>query len=59
MTIDDILDTPFLLIGTVDEMADQLIRDRDRYGFTYFTVHEPYLEALAPVIAQLRAKSAM
>jgi probable F420-dependent oxidoreductase len=54
MTIDEALKTPFLLIGTVDEMADQLIRARDRYHFTYFTVHEPYLEALAPVIAHLR-----
>jgi hypothetical protein len=45
-----------LLMGTVDEMADQLIRARDCYGFTYLTVHEPYLEALAPVIAHLRTQ---
>ncbi len=56
MTIDEALETPFLLMGTVDEMADQLIRARDRYGFTYLTVHEPYLEALAPVIAHLRTQ---
>lgn len=51
ITIGDVLERPFLLIGTVDEMADQLLRARDRYGFTYLTVHEFYLEALAPVIA--------
>ena len=54
MTVDEMLETPFLLIGTVEEMAAQLVRVRERYGFTYFTVHEPYLEAFAPVIERLR-----
>lgn len=54
MTIDQILETPFLLIGTSEEMADQLRRNRDRFGFTYYTVHGPYLDAFAPVIPHLR-----
>jgi hypothetical protein len=32
LTADELLDTPFPLIGTVGEMADQLVRHRDRYG---------------------------
>lgn len=56
MTVDDALETPFLLFGTVDEMAEQVIRTRERYGFSYLTVHEPYLESFAPVIARLRAR---
>jgi hypothetical protein len=36
-------------------MAGQLVRNRDRYGFSYITVHEPYLEAFAPVIEHLRS----
>jgi alkanesulfonate monooxygenase SsuD/methylene tetrahydromethanopterin reductase-like flavin-dependent oxidoreductase (luciferase family) len=28
----EILATPFLLIGTVDEIAAQILRNRDRYG---------------------------
>ncbi len=47
---DVILETPFLLIGTVEEMADQLRRNRDRYGFTYYTVHGPFMETFAPVV---------
>jgi alkanesulfonate monooxygenase SsuD/methylene tetrahydromethanopterin reductase-like flavin-dependent oxidoreductase (luciferase family) len=50
MTVDDAVRTPFLLIGTVEEMAEQLRRTRQRYGFSYVTVHEPYMEAFAPVI---------
>jgi probable F420-dependent oxidoreductase len=55
LTVDELLETPFLLIGTVAEMADQLLRHRDRYGFSYITVHEPYLETFAPVIERLRS----
>jgi hypothetical protein len=39
-------------------MAEQLVRNRDRYGFTYLTVHDPYLEAFAPVIARLKPHAA-
>jgi len=56
-TADDVLETPFLLIGTIDQMAGQLIRNRERYGFSYITVHEPYLEAFAPVIERVRSMS--
>jgi hypothetical protein len=55
MTVDEVLETPFLLIGTIDEMAEQVIRNRERYGFTYLTVHDPYMEAFAPVIERLRS----
>ena len=48
------LDTPFLLIGTVRGIAAQLRERRDRFGFSYITVHEPSMATLAPVIEQLR-----
>lgn len=51
------LETPFMLIGTVDEMARQILRNRERYGFTYYTVHQPNLEAFAPVIERVRTLS--
>ncbi len=54
MTVDEVLETPFLLIGTVKEMAEQLIEHRERYGFTYLTVHEPFMASFAPVIEVLR-----
>ena len=48
------LDTPFLLIGTVGEIAAQLRERRDRSGFSYITVRGPGMVTLAPVIEQLR-----
>ncbi|MEU3353920.1 LLM class F420-dependent oxidoreductase [Streptomyces sp. NPDC037389] len=54
LTEDDLLAHPALLTGTVKDMAEQLRGHRERYGFTYFTVLEPALEAFAPVIEELR-----
>jgi probable F420-dependent oxidoreductase len=56
MTAEEIGENPFLFVGTVEEMAEQVVRNRARYGFTYYTVHEPYLDAFAPVISQVRAQ---
>ena len=55
VTADEILLNPFLFVGTIEDMAEQVIRNRDRYGFSYYTVHEPYLDAFAPVIERVRA----
>lgn len=51
---EELLDLPTLLVGTVTEIAEQLRRGRERFGFGYVTVLEPAMEALAPVIAELR-----
>jgi hypothetical protein len=54
LTADAALETPFLLIGTADEMAAQLRQGRERWGYSYITVHEPYLQTFAPVIERLK-----
>ncbi len=55
LTVEDALESPFLLIGTLDEIADQLRRSRERWGYSYITVHQPYMRAFGPVISRLRA----
>jgi probable F420-dependent oxidoreductase len=55
MSTDELLETPFVLIGTVEQMAEQILRNRDRFGFTYYTVHGPFMDTLAPVIERVRA----
>jgi probable F420-dependent oxidoreductase len=52
-TADELLDSPYMLIGTPDEIAAQLRRSRERWGFSYVTVHEPYMRDLVPVIERL------
>jgi hypothetical protein len=36
-------------------MADQLLASRERYGFSYVTVYEPFREAFEPVVERLRS----
>jgi probable F420-dependent oxidoreductase len=48
----DALSTPFLAIGTHDEIAGHLEACRDRWGISYFSVRD--IAALAPVIQRLR-----
>jgi hypothetical protein len=48
------LETPFALIGTVDEIAGQLRQRREELGFSFITVHEPYMTTFGPVIERLR-----
>jgi probable F420-dependent oxidoreductase len=56
LTLEQALETPYLLFGTVDEIAGQLRRSRERWGFSFITVHEPYMPAFAPVIERLRGE---
>jgi probable F420-dependent oxidoreductase len=53
LTVDEILEAPFVLIGTVDEMVEALRVRRARWGISYFVTFEQYLETLAPVVARL------
>ena len=50
----ELLETPFALIGTVDEIAGQLRQRREELGFSFITVHEPYMTTFGPVIERLR-----
>ncbi|MET8472904.1 LLM class F420-dependent oxidoreductase [Streptomyces sp. NPDC006422] len=54
MTEQQVLDSPLLLVGTVDEITEQLLERRERFGFSYITVLEPSMEAFGEVIAGLR-----
>ncbi len=44
---------PAVLIGSPEQIAEQLITRRERFGFDYVTVQEPALDAFAKVIALL------
>jgi probable F420-dependent oxidoreductase len=54
LTVEEALETPFLLIGTEAQIAEQIRANKERYGFSYITVHGPYMEALGPIIERLR-----
>ena len=52
LTMDDAASTPYLLIGTVDEIVLHMDTCNERWGINYFAVRE--LDAVADVIRALR-----
>jgi probable F420-dependent oxidoreductase len=55
LRVDDILSSPYSLIGTVEEIAAQLRDRRDRLGISYITVFEKDLDAMTEIIQELRS----
>ena len=52
LSVHDALSTPFLAIGTHDEIADHLVACRNRWGISYFSVRD--IDGFAPVIQRLQ-----
>lgn len=50
---DLILNIPYLLIGSVEEIVAQIENYRELYGISYYSVFERHLNEFAPVVAQL------
>ncbi|KND36275.1 LLM class F420-dependent oxidoreductase [Streptomyces acidiscabies] len=56
LTAEQALALPILLIGSREEIAAKVRALRERYGFTYFTVLEAFMEAFGPVLADLQGR---
>ena len=53
LTPDDVLASPFVLVGSVAEIVERLQERRERWGYTYYTVQQPSAHEFAPVIQAL------
>jgi probable F420-dependent oxidoreductase len=53
LTGDEVLASPHILVGSIDQIVDDLRCRRDAFGISYITVPEYFLEVLAPVVEQL------
>jgi probable F420-dependent oxidoreductase len=53
VSTDVILQAPYLLLGTVDQICEDLLARRERYGISYISVFEQSMETLAPVVVRL------
>jgi SAM-dependent methyltransferase len=50
---EQVLGSPHVLIGMVEQMAEDLRERRERHGISYAVVYEPVMDAFAPVVARL------
>jgi probable F420-dependent oxidoreductase len=53
LTPDEALDVPFALVGTVDEICEQLEARRERWKTSYIVVQGGAMDDLAPVVERL------
>jgi probable F420-dependent oxidoreductase len=53
---DEFATHPHAFFGSVDQVCETLVERRERYGFSYVTVAQRYLEEFAPVVAALTGR---
>ncbi len=53
---EQIMATPFLLVGSAEQISEDLWAARERYGISYIVIWEDYMERFAPIVAQLTGR---
>lgn len=53
LTPEEALDVPLALVGTEEQIAEDLQRRRESYAVSYIVVNEASMDALAPIVATL------
>jgi probable F420-dependent oxidoreductase len=53
LAVQDILDSPFALLGSIDEIVAQLVARRARWGLSYYVVFDDVVDVFAPVVERL------
>lgn len=56
-TAEQILANPYLLIGSVEQIAERIYRLREQFSISYFVVDSESMEAFASVVARLSEAS--
>ena len=56
LTPDEILQSPYVLVGTIDQIVEDLQARRERWGISYYVIFEPYLDVFTPVVARLAGR---
>jgi probable F420-dependent oxidoreductase len=56
LSADEVLNAPYALIGTAEQIVADLNAHRERWGISSYNVQEAYVEAFAPIVARLAGK---
>ena len=56
MTGEQVLGLTHCLLGTVDQISEDLLHRREQYGISYIVILDKDMEAFAPVVARLAGK---
>jgi probable F420-dependent oxidoreductase len=53
LTTQHVLDMPYILIGTTEQIVEELLMRREQYHLSYFTVFDEHYETFAPIVERL------
>jgi probable F420-dependent oxidoreductase len=56
LTVEQVLASPDYLLGTVEQICEQLVAQRARHGISRVTVYQRDLETFAPIVARLAGR---
>lgn len=56
LELEVVLNSPYMLIGPVEQIIEQLLERRTLLGISYLVVFGHYMEAFAPVVARLAGR---
>jgi len=57
ISAEQVLDMPSIVIGSVEQIIEQMYQRREHYGFSYYIVTDQHMQTLAPVVKQLTGKA--
>jgi probable F420-dependent oxidoreductase len=53
LSVEQVWSMPNMLIGSLEQLAADLVERRERYGFSYAIFSDQHMQALAPLVARL------
>ena len=56
VSVEQVLEMPSVFIGSSEQIADEMWRRRELYGFSYYVVSDAHMEAFIPVVSLLAGK---
>lgn len=56
LTPEEIVDTPYMMVGSCSALVEKLLEHRERWGFSHYTVRREALGRFEPVIADLAGR---
>lgn len=55
-TAEQVLASPYNLIGSIDAITERVLELRERFGISYFSIYPGNEDAFAPVVARLKGR---
>ena len=56
LTPEQVTESPHYLLGSVEQIADKIIQNRERFGISYYVIFDDALESFAPVVKRMAGK---